>query len=94
MWFDMVPQRSVVKKCTRPVVIRTSGSEKGHLTVVLAVMADGSVLPPPPPPPPMIIFKGKTDRTIKDLVIPAGCTSKVQVLNVCLCKSAIPSSGW
>ena len=35
MWFDIVPQRSVTKKGTKPVVILTSGSEKRHLTVVL-----------------------------------------------------------
>ena len=66
LWFDIVPQRSIVKKGTKSLVIRTSGSEKIHLTVVLGVMADGNILPP------MIIFKGKTDRTIRDLVVPEG----------------------
>ena len=66
MWFDIVPQRSIAKKGSKSVVIRTSGSDKRHLTVVLAVTADGSILPP------MIIFKGKTNRTIKDLVVPTG----------------------
>ena len=66
IWFDIVPQRSIAKKGSKSVVIRTSGSEKRHVTVVLAVMADGTVLPP------MIIFKGKTNRTIRDLVVPTG----------------------
>jgi len=30
MWFDIVPQRSVAKKGTKSVEIRTSGSEKRH----------------------------------------------------------------
>lgn len=66
MWFDIVPQSSITKKGSKSVVIRTSGSDKRHLTVVLAVMADGTILPP------MIIFKGKTNRTIRDLVVPTG----------------------
>ena len=40
------------------------GHEKRHLTVVLTCTADGGFLPP------MIIFKGKTNRTINKLTIP------------------------
>ncbi len=40
------------------------GHEKRHLTVVLTFTADGGFLPP------MIIFKGKTNRTINKLTIP------------------------
>ena len=38
---------------------------KKHVTVVLSATADGTLLPP------MLIFKGKTDKTIKKLRIPA-----------------------
>ena len=46
--------------------IRTSGSKIRHVTVVLTVATDGFILPP------MIIFKGKTNPTIKDIVAPEG----------------------
>ena len=48
------------------MTIRTSGSEKRHVTVVLTVAADGFILPP------MIIFWGKTSQTIKDIEAPEG----------------------
>lgn len=41
-----------------------AGAEKRHLTVVLTCTADGRFLPP------MIIFKGKTNRTINKLIVP------------------------
>ena len=43
-----------------------------HLTVVLSARGDGKILPP------MIIFEGKTDRTIIDFSIPAGFKMKTQ----------------
>ena len=46
--------------------------KKKHLTVVLSATGDGKMLPP------MIIFKGKTDRTISNLNIPAGFIVKTQ----------------
>ena len=61
VFFDMVPEKSLVKKGQKSVTIRTSGSEKRHVTVVLTVAADGFMLPP------MIIFWGKTNQTIKDI---------------------------
>ena len=45
---------------------------KKHLTVVLSATGDGKMLPS------MIIFKGKTDRTISDLNIPVGFIVKTQ----------------
>ena len=48
------------------MTIRTSGSEKRQVTVALTVAADGFILPP------MIIFRGKTNRTIKDIEAPEG----------------------
>ena len=61
VFFDMVPEKSLVQKSQKSVTIRTSGSEKRHVTVVLTVAADGFMLPP------MIIFWGKTNQTIKDI---------------------------
>ena len=46
--------------------------KKKHINVVLAAMGDEKMLPP------MIIFKGKTDRTISDLNIPAEVIMKLQ----------------
>ncbi|MEW8548669.1 MAG: hypothetical protein AB2693_34645 [Candidatus Thiodiazotropha sp.] len=53
MYFDLLPGKTVDVKGRKSIRIRTTGSEKRHLTVVLAVSAAGDVLPP------MIIFKGK-----------------------------------
>ena len=48
------------------MTIRTSGSEKRHMTVVLSFAADGFILPP------MITFRSKTNQTIKDIEAPEG----------------------
>ena len=69
---DMMPTKCIAAKGTKECVVLTSGGEKKHLTVVLSAMEDGKMLPP------MIIFKGKTDRTISDLNIPAGFIVKTQ----------------
>ena len=59
-FFDIVPSKCIAAKVTKECVVCTSGSETKHLTVVLSATGDGKMLPP------MIIFKGKTDRTISD----------------------------
>ena len=71
-FFDMIPAKSICKTGSRECIVRTSGSKKKHVTVVLSVAADGNLLPP------MIIFKGKTDKTIKKLRIPEGFIAKTQ----------------
>ena len=72
-FFDMVPSKCISKKGERECVVRSSGSEKNNnLTVVLSATADGQMLPP------MIIFKGKTEQTIRDLNIPPGFIDKTQ----------------
>ena len=65
-FLDMVPSKCISKKGEKECVVRSSGSEKKHLTVVLSATADGKMLSP------MIIFKGKTEKTIRDLNIPPG----------------------
>ena len=71
-FFDMIPAKSICKTGSRECIVRTSGSEKKHVTVVLSAAADGTMLPP------MLIFKGKTDKTIKKLRIPEGFIVKTQ----------------
>ena len=71
-FFDMVPSKCIAAKGTKECVVRTSGGEKKHLTFVLSATGDGKMLPP------MLIFKGKTDRTISDLNIPTGFIVKTQ----------------
>ena len=71
-FFDMVPSKCIEAKGIKECVIRTSGGENKHLTVVLSATGNGKMLPP------MIIFKGKTDKTISDLSISAGFTVKSQ----------------
>ena len=53
VYFDLVPGKTVNEKGAKSVLIQTTGNEKRHYMVVLAVSANGDVLPP------MIIFKGK-----------------------------------
>ena len=68
----MIPAKSICKTGSREYIVRTSGSEKKHVTVVLSAAADGAMLPP------MLIFKGKTDKTIKKLRFPGGFIVKTQ----------------
>ena len=56
-FFDMIPAKSICKTGSRECIVRTSGNEKKHVTVVLSAAADGTMLPP------MLIFKGMTDKT-------------------------------
>ena len=66
VFFDMVPEKTLVQKGQKSVTIRTSSSEERHVIVVLTVAADRFILPP------MIIFRGKTNQTIKDIEAPEG----------------------
>lgn len=61
VFFDLVPNKTVEKKGSKSVIVRTSNSDKRHVTIVLAVTASGKILPT------MIIFKGK--RKLKDIKV-------------------------
>ena len=52
--FDMPGNRTIAPVGDKTILVKTTGHEKTHFTVVLACMADGSRLKP------MIIFKRKT----------------------------------
>lgn len=54
MTFDLPGNRTVHAKGEKTVLVKTTGHEKTHFTVVLACMADGTKLKP------LIIFKRKT----------------------------------
>ena len=54
MCFDMPSNQTLHQKGDKTVLIKTTGHEKTHFTVVLCCTADGAKLPP------MIIFKRKT----------------------------------
>ena len=69
VYFDLLPSKTVYQKGDKSVLIRTTGSEKRHFTCVLAVSADGTVLPP------MIIFMGKRELRLD---CPAGWIVTVQ----------------
>ena len=45
LYFDVVPGRVLEEKGKKSVIVRTTGNEKRHLTVVLTVLAHGEVLP-------------------------------------------------
>jgi len=70
VFFDLIPNKTVEKQGSKSVIVRSSGSEKRHVTVILAIAADGAVLPT------MIIFKGK--RALKNIKVPDGCIVAVQ----------------
>ena len=71
-FFDMVPSKCIAKKGDKEFAVRSSRSEKKHLTVVLPATADEKMLPP------MISFKEKTDQTIRNLIIPTNFVIKTQ----------------
>ena len=71
-FFDMVPSKCIVKKGDKECVVRSSGSEKKHLTFILLATPDGKMLPP------MIILTGKTDQTNRNLNIPTNFVAKTQ----------------
>ena len=43
VFFDIVPEKLLVQKGQKSVTIRTSASEKRHVTVVLTAAADGFI---------------------------------------------------
>ena len=65
LYFDVVPNRIIDKKGKKSITVRTTGSEKRHLTVTLCVTHEGEVLPG------LVIFKGKRplDITVVDVFI-------------------------
>ena len=69
VYFNLVSGKTIDRVCVKSCVIRSTGAEKRHITVVLTVPADGSMLPP------MVIFKGK--RRLK-LTAPEGVLVCVQ----------------
>ena len=66
VFFDIVPGQTIDVKGRNAVRVRTTGAGKCCFTVVLSCTANGDILPP------MIIFKGKTRRSIKGLKAPEG----------------------
>lgn len=62
VFFDIVPNKTVEQTGNKSVIIRSSGSDKKHVTVMLAVSATGDVLPT------IVIFKGK--RPLRDIQVP------------------------
>ena len=69
VYFDLVPGKTINQVGAKSCIIRSTGAEKRHITAVLTVTADGTMLPP------MIIFKGK--RCLK-LTAPEGVLICVQ----------------
>ena len=63
VFFDMVPNKSFAKNSSKSVTIRTSSCEKKTCDSCSNQAAWGDVLPP------MIILPGKTDCTIKILLL-------------------------
>ncbi len=61
VFFDMVPSKTVDTKRKKSIRVRTTKSEKQRIAAVISCTSSGKMLPP------MVIFKGKTQRVIKDI---------------------------
>lgn len=70
MFFDIVGNKTVNKVGEKTVLVKTTGHEKTHFTVVLSCMADGTKLMP------MVIFKRKLFPKKENF--PAGVVVHVQ----------------
>ena len=70
LYFDMPASRTINKRGTRQIRVKSTGAEKRRFTVILACTASGKMLPP------MMIFKGK--RPLKELRVPRGAVVMVQ----------------
>ena len=53
VFLNMPLTKTIVKRGSRQVIIKTQNQEKCRISVLLTIVADGSKLPP------MIIFKAK-----------------------------------
>ena len=71
-FFDMIPAKSTGKTRSKEGVVRTSGCEKKHVTIVLSATADGKMLAP------IVIFQGTTEKIIQKSRIPEGFVIKTQ----------------
>ena len=60
-WMDMPSDTTVAVTGARSVLLKTTGHEKNHFTVILTARADGLKMKP------FIVFKGKGTRLIKEL---------------------------
>lgn len=56
--FEMYQKKTVEKICNKTVTIRTLGTEKARISLILCILSNGFKLPP------MIVFKGKMDGTL------------------------------
>ena len=70
IYLDMPPNYTLQKKGVKEVLLKTSGSEKIRLTVMLAATADGRILPP------LLILKRKT--LLKSEVFPKDVIVRVR----------------
>ena len=61
LYLNMVPNKTIARKGTKNVVIRTNNQEKIRVTCILSVCADGDKLSP------YIIFKGKNSYSLSKL---------------------------
>ena len=57
IWFEMIGKKTVEKIGNKTVNIKTFGSERNRISLLLAISANGSKLKP------LIVFKGKYNST-------------------------------
>ena len=62
IFLNIQKTKTIVKRGSKQVIVKTQGQEKCRVTVILTILADGDKLPP------LIIFKAKdTGKIYKSL---------------------------
>ena len=72
IYLDIVPSKTVDRKGKKSIRVRTTNSEKRHITATLCCTAAGTYLPP------FVVFKGKTSRPLRKVTIPKGVIATTQ----------------
>ena len=72
IYLDLVPRKTVDRKGKKSIRVRTTNSEKRHITATICCTADGTYLPP------FVVFKGKTSRPLRKVTIPKDVIATTQ----------------
>ena len=72
VFLDLVPNKTVDAKGEKSIRVRTTNSEKKHITVDLTCTAAGHFLPP------FVVFIGLTARPLHGVDVPRGVIATTQ----------------
>ena len=86
IWFEFFAKKTIARIGEKNINVRTFGSEKSRITVLLTILANGVKLPP------LIVFKGKKNGTIFNRLKKHPAISKGKVFVQCQENSWVDSS--